>query len=259
MNFLSEALQSGSVLVREGLEAILVIAALAAFLRKSGAERSIGWLYGGAIAGVVASLFVAALFEMFFGGVHDDRVEALVLVFAAVMMLYMSGWLFLRQNAAAWTAELKQKAGAIGTGATLSMAMIAFLAVLREGAETALFLHATARTASGWSAGIVTGIVVAFAILMLLVLAIVWLAVRLPLRPMFVVTSAFLFVMGLKFVGAAIQECQEQVLVPMHPADVPRWLIDLGLNPSWEALSAQLLIALVAALGVATTLRMRPA
>ncbi len=137
------------------------------------------------------------------------------------------------------------------------MAVIAFLAVLREGAETALFLHATARTSNGWTVGIIAGIAVAFLMLVLLVIAIVWLAVRLPLRPMFIATSAFLFVMGLKFIGAAIQECQEQVILPVHPADVPRWLIDLGINPSWEALSLQLVVAAAAALGLLAMQRAR--
>lgn len=259
MGLISDALQSGSVLLREGLEAILVIAALAAFLRKAEADSAVRWLYAGAIGGIVASIAVAAAFEAFFDGVHDDRVEAVVLAFAAAMMLYMSGWLFLRQNPAAWTSDLKQAANAVGTRATLSMAVIAFLAVLREGAETALFLHATARTANGWTPGIVTGIVAAFALLVLLVIAIVWLAVRLPLRPLFVATSAFLFLMGLKFIGAAIQECQEQVLLPMHPADVPHWLIDAGINPSWEALSMQLLVAAMAALGLLAMQRTRAA
>ncbi len=98
----------------------------------------------------------------------------------------------------------------------------------------------------------------ALVLLVVLVIAIVWLAVRLPLRPMFVVTSAFLFVMGLKFIGAAIQECQEQVMVPFHPADVPRWAIDLGINPSWEALGTQLVVVAIAGIGLLAATRMRP-
>jgi high-affinity iron transporter len=255
----SEALQSGSVLLREGLEAILVIAALAAFLRKAHAHAAVLWLYAGAIAGVLVSVALAAVFEVYFGGTHDDRVEAAVLVVAAAMMLYMSGWLFLRQDAAGWTSDLKQKAeAAIGARTMLSMALISFLAVLREGAETALFLHATARAANGWTIGILSGIGVSLVLLVGLVIAIVWLAVRLPLRPMFLVTSAFLFVMGLKFIGAAIQECQEQVIVPMHPADVPRWAIDIGVNPSWEALGTQLVVVAVAAVGLLAMSRGRP-
>lgn len=259
MAFYTDAMQAMSVLLREGLEAILVIAALAAFLRKAGAERSVRWLYIGAVAGVLASIAAAAVFEAFFGGVHDDRVEAVVLIVAAGLMLYVSGWLYLKQDPAAWTADLKHAASAaIGTRTTLSLALIAFLAVLREGAETVLFLHAIVRTANGWTPGIIGGIAVASVLLVVLVIAIVWLAVRLPLRPMFIVTSAFLFVMGLRFIGAAVQECQEQLLLPVHPADVPRWLIDAGINPTWEALGVQLVVMAVAAVGLLVSQRMRP-
>lgn len=250
MTAFASALQSGSILLREGLEALLVIAALAAFLRKAEAGGFIKWLYTGAIAAIAASFAGAVVLELYFGGMHDDRIEAVVMAVAAVLMLYMSGWLFLKQNPAAWTSDLKGAAErAISRGTALSMAAIAFLAVFREGAETVLFLHAAARTAGGWSVGLVGGIAAAAAILAVLFIAIEWLAVRLPLRPVFIATSAFLFVMGLRFVGAAIQECQEQVLVPVHGANLPQWLVDLGFNPSWEAIGTQVGVALIAIAG----------
>jgi high-affinity iron transporter len=77
------------------------------------------------------------------------------------------------------------------------------------------------------------------------------LARRLPLRPLFIVTSAFLFVMALRFIGAAIQELQEQLLVPYDPVSGASWLAELGFNPTWEALAAQ---GAVVVLAVATFL-----
>ncbi len=73
-----------------------------------------------------------------------------------------------------------------------------------------------------------------------------WLAMRLPLRPLFVATSAFLFAMGLKFIGTGIQELQEQAIVSYNDAPVPAFFYDLGLNPTWEAIGLQLLIGLLA-------------
>ena len=106
---------------------------------------------------VLASFGMAWVFEAFFDGNHNDLIEAGVIVIAAGLMFTMSGWLFLRQDPAGWTSELKEKAAAaIGARTMVSMALIAFLAVLREGAETALFLHATARAANGWSARLPT-------------------------------------------------------------------------------------------------------
>src|SRR5271154_6298033 len=111
MNALSEALQSGAVLLREGLEALLVIAALAAFLIRAGVPEKVKSLYIGAGLAIVASIGAAVVFELFFEGEHNDFVEAGVMVVAAALMLYMSGWMFLKQDPKAWLAALR-RAGA---------------------------------------------------------------------------------------------------------------------------------------------------
>jgi len=130
------------------------------------------------------------------------------------------------------------------------VALLAFLAVLREGGETVLFLHVLAKTNGGWTAPLVSGIVTAFAILAVLFWVIVYTTRRLPLRAVFLVTSLFLFLMGLKFIGEGLQEFQEQALVPNDMAPGAGWLTALGLNPTWEALGAQLAVVAVALLGL---------
>jgi high-affinity iron transporter len=243
----SVAIQSGTILLREGLEAMLIIAALAAFLVRMKALKHLKALYAGAGIGILASLAAAAVFVAYFNGAHNDRLEAIVMIIAAGLMLYVSGWLFLRQNPRAWKAELERSAErALASKASLPIAAISFLAVFREGAETILFMHALAMTSGGWGIALVSGLGVASLLLAVLFIAMQWLAVRLPLRPMFIATSAFLFVMGLKFVGGAIQELQEQALISYNDAPVPGILVSLGLNPTWEALLSQLIIALLA-------------
>jgi high-affinity iron transporter len=250
MNALSAALQSGSILLREGLEAMLVIAALAAFLRRAGARAPLRALYLGALLAVLASFAAAVVFELYFNGAHDDRLEAAVMIVAAVLMLYMSGWLFLRQNPREWQSQIQRSAErALSSGTMIWLALIAFLAVFREGGETVLFLHALATASGGWNAGLIAGLVGAAVCLIALYAAMQWLALRLPLRPVFLVTSAFLFIMGLRFVGGAIQELQEQVIIPYDAASLPDWLVSLGANPTWEALGAQVVIAVVAVAG----------
>lgn len=244
------ALQSGSILLREGLEALLVISALAAFLERAGAHHHVRTLYWGAAAAVLASLGAAAVFELFFSGAHDDRLEAVVMLLAAVLMFYMSGWLILKQDPRAWQAGLRQAADkAIRSGTQVSLGLIAFLAVFREGGETVLFLHALAKTGGGWSFGFFLGLVVAALILVIFFVAIRAFAMRLPLRPLFVATSAFLFVMALKFVGGAIQELQEMQVLDVTSVNLPGWLTDLGANATIEAIAAQGVIALAAVLG----------
>ena len=257
---LSMALQSASILLREGLEAMLVIAALAALLRRSGAIAELKAIHLGATLAVLASALAAIVFELYLGGAHDDRLETIVMLLVSVLMFYMSGWLFLRQNPAAWNAALRCSAErAISSGASLSLASIAFLAVFREGGETVLFLHALARSAGGWNAGLGVGLLAALVGLLALYAAMQWLAFRLPLRPVFLLTSVLLFLMGLRFTGGAVQEMQEQALLSYDGLTVPDWLVSLGINPTWEALAAQ---SAVAAIAVASTMAMyyrRPA
>jgi high-affinity iron transporter len=96
--------QSAVILLREGLEALLVLAALAAYLTKAGARDRLVALYSGAALAVVASLVMAWVFEAFNNGAHSDVFEAFVILGAAALMLYVSGWLLLRQDPKGWQA-----------------------------------------------------------------------------------------------------------------------------------------------------------
>jgi high-affinity iron transporter len=251
MNGIGIALQSASILLREGLEAMLIITALAAALRKSEVFDGLRPLYIGAVAAIISSIAAGIIFQLYFDGTHNDLMEAVVMLVAAALMLYMSGWLFLRQDPKAWKAEIDRSAGlAIASGTAFSLGLVSFLAVFREGAETVLFLHALAQSSGGWSTMLILGLAGAAAALVVLYAAMQWLAVHLPLRPLFLLTSCFLFVMGLRFIGGAIQELQEQTIVPVDFADVPEWFISLGFNPTWEAIGAQVVIVLAAAVGL---------
>jgi high-affinity iron transporter len=240
-------IQAGAILLREGLEAMLVIAALAAYLKKAGAETRLKALYAGAGAAIVASIVTAWLFQTLNNGQHNDLIEAVVILAAAGLMLYVSGWLLIRQDPRAWQAYLKQRAdSALAQGTAVAIALLAFLAVFREGAETVLFIHALAGSSGGWSAGLFAGLGAATIALVLLFFIINYLAMRLPMRAVFLVTSAFLFVMAIKLIGDAIQEFQEQLIVPSNPVASVAWLLEYGLNPTREALAAQGAVILLA-------------
>jgi high-affinity iron transporter len=239
--------QAAMILLREGLEAMLVIAALAAYLTKADARDRLVALYGGAVAAIFASIIAAWLFNTFNEGQHNDIVEAFVILAAAALMLYVSGWLLVRQDPRAWQAYLKQRAeGALAKGTGFAIAALAFLAVFREGAETVLFITALASTSGGWSGGLFEGLLAAAIGLLVLFFVINAVASRLPMRAVFLVTSAFLFIMAIKLIGNAIQEFQEQLIVPSNPVGAMAWLLDIGFNPTREALAAQALVILFA-------------
>lgn len=239
--------QAAVILLREGLEAMLVIAALAAYLRKVGGGHRVTALYGGALVAITASLVAAWLFAVFNSGDHNDLLEGVVILFAAALMLYVSGWLMTKQDPRGWQDYLASKAnGALEQDTAWAVGALAFFAVFREGAETVLFVYALAATEGGWSAGLFGGLAAATVALAVLFYFINMIAKRIPLRPLFVVTSAFLFAMGIKFIGEAIQEFQEQAIIPVTELKNFGWLQSLGLNATLEAVSLQLLVILFA-------------
>jgi high-affinity iron transporter len=242
-------IQSAIILLREGLEAMLVLAALAAYLTKAGSKERQGALYIGAGLAVVASIVAAWLFQLFNNGVHNDIVEGFVILCAVGLMLYVSGWLLIRQDPRAWQGYLAAKADrALAHETGVAIGLLAFFAVFREGAETVLFVYALAKTTGGWTSGLVAGLVAASLALIVLFYFINLVAQRIPLRPLFVITSAFLFVMAAKMLGDAVQEFQEQQLLPYDVLNGWEWLSSVGLNPTIEALLAQ--AAIVALAGV---------
>jgi hypothetical protein len=94
----SAFIQAAVILLREGLEALLVIAALAGYLTKAGAAHRVQALYGGALAAIAASLVAAWLFAILNSGEHSDIMEGIIILVAAGLMLYVSGWLMVKQD-----------------------------------------------------------------------------------------------------------------------------------------------------------------
>jgi len=239
--------QAAIILLREGLEALLVIAALAAYLGRVGAHDRLPAFYAGAAFAVLASLGAAWAFEAFNSGAHSDILEGVVIFFAAALMLYVSGWLMVRQDPRAWQGFLKSKAdAALAKRTGIAVAVLAFLAVFREGAETVLFIHALAKTSGGFGADLLAGLAAAALALVVLFFVINAVARRLPLRPLFIATSAFLFFMAIKFIGEAVQEFQEQQLVGYSEFSGSSWLSVIGFNPTIEAVALQLAVIALA-------------
>jgi high-affinity iron transporter len=243
--------EAASILLREGLEAILVLAALATYLARAEAQDRLRALWSGAALAVLASIAAAWVFEQFYNGAHSDIFEGVIIFVAAALMFYVSGWLFLKQDPRAWQDYLKKQTDkALSAQSAYLVGALAFFAVVREGGESVLFLHVLAKTNGGWTVPLISGIVAAFLALAILFWIIIKSTRRLPLRAVFLATSSFLFVMGLKFVGEGLQEFQEQALIPYDTAPGAGWLTAFGLNPTWQALGAQAAVILIASLSL---------
>ena len=244
--------QSLVILLREGLEAILIIGALIAFLVRAGAEHRKRDIHFGVGAAIVMSLITAVLLETVFvlSKAHQETLEGATMIVAVGVLFYVSYWLLSKLEVEKWTSYVKQRLHvAVSGGSAFALASAAFLAVYREGFETVLFykaLFVEGGSLSETFLPVTAGIVVGGTALALVYIAINRWGVRLPLKPFFGFTSAFLYYMAFVFAGKGVAELQEgKVLPTTYLLGWPR-LDGLGIYPTVETVAAQGILALLA-------------
>ncbi|MFN8571640.1 MAG: cytochrome c/FTR1 family iron permease [Gemmatimonadaceae bacterium] len=237
--------QSLLIIVREGFEAILVIGAIVAFLLKTGHRerlRSIWWGVGGALA---ASALTAVALATLLSAVpaSGEIIEGVTLLVAVGVLFSVSYWLISKVEAAKWQQFIREKVNtALEHGGGKALAFVAFLAVYREGAETALFYQALFHEGGALAGPLALGIVIGAVILSVIFVLFYRYGVRIPLRPFFAVTSALLYYMAFVFMGKGVRELQEGDVVSITV--LPGWphVDAMGIFPSVETLLAQLVL-----------------
>ncbi|EIK81797.1 hypothetical protein CGSMWGv1500E_06153 [Gardnerella vaginalis 1500E] len=249
MQFITSSFgQAFVILLREGLEALLVVAAIIAYLIKSGHKNMVKYIYLGLAAGIVASLVVAALFGLLFNGSgpQQEITEGVVALFAMLMLLYTSNWMISRSSVQAWNKYISdQTTAAVSKGSLISLALLSFLAVFREGAETVIFYQAIFAVSSGADSLIWGGFAAAAAVLVVIFLLIRFASVRIPIRPFFTGTSALMSVLVVIFAGGGVHALIEgDALAGMYIQGLPTndWL---GFYPYVETITAQIVAAIV--------------
>ena len=248
-SFLTSAFgQAFVVLLREGLEAILVVAAIIAYLVKAGHKDKIRHIYWGIAAGLVASGLVALLFTLLFNGngPQQEILEGVVALVAMLMLLYTSNWMLSKSSVESWNHYIQSRTvAAISKGSVISLALLSFLAVFREGAETVMFYQAIFAMAPGGRREIWTGFAAAAVVLVIVFVLIRFTSVKIPIRPFFIITSLLMAVMVVIFAGGGVHALIEGDLVPAtYLPGVPTsdWI---GLYPYTQTIGAQILAALV--------------
>ena len=222
------------ILFREGFEALLVVAALLAFLQRSGNEDKRGWIWGGAGVGIAASLVVAVVAQVVLSravaNVGRELIEGITGLVAAAMLLYMGYWLHSKASLANWQEYIRtQSTAALKRNSLIGLSVIAFLAVFREGAETVLFYVGIAPSIALHDLVLGLGLgLVSLAVLAVLMLG---LGVRVPIRPFFLAATVLIYYLCFKFVGTSIHALQVSGWLPATPAPY---------LPSWEFLGCSL-------------------
>ncbi|MGQ5205340.1 ferrous ion permease EfeU [Bacillus subtilis] len=233
--------------IREGMEALLVIGALLTMTKKARVTRSSTWIWGGASAGMAVSLAagigVTVLFSSSVFGENNFLLGGVTGVLSAVMLLYVGVWLHRNASMDKWREKINiQKSQALKKRSLLSFALIAFLAVVREGLETVIFFIGLVgklpltELIGGTAAGLIVLVIVGVLMIKL--------GMRIPLKPFFLLSMAVVLYMCVKFLGTGVHSLQ---LAGILPSDAESWLPSvsvLGIYPSVYSTIPQMLILL---------------
>lgn len=247
------------ILLREGLEAILVLAALVAMLIKSGRREALRYVHAGWIGALLLGglTWVAASYLVTLSGASREVTEGVTALLAAAILLYVGFWMHRNAQAARWTAYLRTQVQAALSGRTRwALASIAFLAVYREAFETVLFYQALwIEAGPAGRMAVLGGFATAAVGLVLLAWLILKMGLSLPVGWFFGVGAALMAVLAVVLAGKGIAALQQAGRLPIEPIDLPT-IPSLGVYPTWQGVLTQL--ALVVLIVVAVAYSRRP-
>ena len=238
------------ILLREGVEAILVLAAIMAALIKTGRREAMKYIHIGWISAVVlgiATWWVADnLIQI--SGASRELTEGFAALFAAAILVYVGFWLHNASHSKRWKKFVEHKVENAMEGGTLwVLATVAFLAVYREMFETVLFYQAMwVQIEAGSEQSFFMGIVAALALLVVISVLVYKAGVRLPIRQFFQVNAILLFLLAVVFTGQGISALQEAGIVSSSLLDFPSIEV-LGVYPTVQGLGLQLVVLFLGA------------
>lgn len=242
---------SALIILREGLEAALILAAIIAMLKVMGATEIIRYIHLGWICALIAGglTWLATETLLTLSGRHRESMEGFISVFAAIALFYVGYWLHTRSEVRKWRDFIEQKVRAgISTRRIVGLTGISFFAVYREAFEVVLFYQALWLQNEGNHGPIVWGLAGGLAALILAAFAILKLGLRMPLKYFFGATGTLLYIMAFIFAGNGVKELQAALWVSTTPLSFPSQIPILGIYPTVETLAAQgaMVIAFVA-------------
>jgi len=243
------------IIVREGMEALLIVAAIVAYLVKNKHQDKLPVIRQSVWIALLASLVTAGLFQWLFAnsGANRELLEGGTMMIAVVTLFCMSYWLLSKVEARQWKAYLEGKLTlSLTSGSLAGLWFTSFLAVYREGAETVLFYAALVGDASNMAGhlAILAGFLIGCVILLLAYLLMRYTVVKLPLKPFFMFTGGFMYLMAFVFAGSGVLELIEgKLFEPTLLKGVPQigWL---GIYPYVETLIPQFILVLAALLAL---------
>lgn len=239
------------IITREGLEALLIVAAIVAYLVKNHHQDKLPVIRQSVYVALVASVITAGLFQLLFAnsGASRELLEGFTMILAVIMLFMMSYWLLSKVEAQNWKRYLEGKLSlALTTGSLIGLWLTSFLAVYREGAETVLFYYALVGDATSAVSYLylLAGLAVGVILLTICYFIMRYSIVKLPLKPFFMFTGSFMYLMAFVFAGKSVLELIEgKLFQPTLLANIPEisWL---GIYPYLETLVPQVILVVAA-------------
>lgn len=246
--------------LREGLEAILIIAAIIAYLVKTNNKKYLKGVYIGAILGIVASVLLAVVFNVAAekigdaaSGAGQEIFEGVGMFLAVIVLFYVSNWMLAKSEVEVWNRYIQSKVdNSISKGNSLTLAFSAFLAVAREGAELIIFFQGMRNNISNNPHQLWGGLAVAIVVLAIIYFLITKMSVKLPLKPFFTFTSILMFVLCISFIGKGVYELQEANVIGRTTLEFMNgFTFDLlGIYDRLETLVPQIILVVITVITV---------
>ena len=231
-----------TILLREGVEALLIVVAMIAFLRKADRGEMVRHVHSGWVVALIAGGITWAIATFFIGvsGASRELTEGFGSLFAAVVLLSVGIWMHGKSRAGEWQRYINETLGkALSRSSAWFLFGLAFIVVYREVFETILFYAAL--TAQGSGAVILAGAGSAIVLLGIIAWVMLRFSAKLPVSEFFKYSSALIAVLAIVLAGKGVAALQEAGMIDIAPLSlIPRVPV-LGLFPTWESVGAQLL------------------
>ena len=249
-----------AILLREGLEALLIVIAMITFLVRAERRELLRFVHAGWIGALVAGVVTwwAASRLITISGADREIAEGFGALLAAFILLFVGVWMHGKSQAGAWQIYVRDKLDkALTRNSGWFLFTLSFVAVYREVFETIIFYAALG--AQGEGLALVGGIAVAAVLLAVIAWAMLRYSRRLPIAKFFQYSAVLIAILAVVLAGKGVAALQEAGLIDVTPlAGFPRSEL-IGLYPTLETLAAQLVMALLLAVGFYRANRAAPA
>jgi len=235
-------INSALIILREGLEASLILAAILAMLKVMGAKDAVRYIHLGWILALVMGGLTWLITQtvLTLSGQHRESMEGFISIFAALALFYVGYWLHTRSETKKWQAFIQDKVkSSLSSKSIFGLMGISFFAVYREAFEVVLFYQALWLQNENSHHAVLWGFVAGLAALIVLTIVIFKLGIRVPLKYFFGVTGTLLYLVAFIFAGVGIKELQAAAWIPTTPVDLPLQVPILGIYPTVQTLTAQ--------------------